>query len=53
MTLTLLGEASEKLGDKTSAIDYYSEAQTIWKTLNEQSREAELKTRVSRLSEPH
>ena len=51
MTLTLLGEVSEKLGEKQQAIDEYSQAQAIWKTLNDQSREAELKTRIARLSE--
>jgi len=51
MTLTMLGEATEKLGEKQQAIDRYSEAQTIWKALNEQSRVAELKTRIARLTE--
>ena len=51
MTLTLLGEASEKLGEKGQAIREYSQAQTIWKTLNDQTREAELKTRIARLHE--
>jgi len=49
MTLTMLGEASEKAGEKQQAIDYYLQAETIWKSLNEQSKGAEMKTRIARL----
>lgn len=49
MTLTMLGEASEKAGEKQQAIDYYLQAETIWKSLNEQSKGAEMKTRIVRL----
>lgn len=49
MTLTMLGEASEKSGDIRQAIDEYSQARTIWQTLNDQSKETEVKARIARL----
>ena len=51
MTLTMLGEASEKAGEKQQAIDRYSEAHAIWKALSDQSKEAEMKTRIARLKD--
>lgn len=50
ITLMVLGEASEKLGEKQQAIDHYSQAQTILLMLNDQSRAAEVKARIARLS---
>ena len=51
MTLTMLGEASEKASEKQQAIEYYVQAETIWKALNDTSKGAEMKTRIARLSE--